>query len=242
MSIFIEVYNLIFKFQDRKKDRFLRTINQNFRQMCEENLTESKSQKLQDLFVLSELSFKEKGFFVEFGATNGIDLSNTHLLEKKFKWSGILAEPAKKWHDDLHKNRSAKIETKCVWKTSGEILKFKEASEAELSTIASFANSDKLHESRKSGTVYDVETISLEDILDEHNAPFLIDYLSIDTEGSEFEILNNFNFNKYKFRIITCEHNYTEARQQIHQLLTKNGYQRKFERLSKFDDWYVLGE
>ena len=242
MSIFIEIYNLIFKFQDRKKERFLRTINQNFRQLCEQNLAESKSQKLQDLFVLSELSFKENGFFVEFGATNGIDLSNTHLLEKKFRWSGILAEPAKKWHHDLYKNRTAKIETKCVWKTSGEILKFKETSEAELSTIASFANSDKLQESRKSGTVYDVETISLEDVLNEHNAPCLIDYLSIDTEGSEFEILKNFNFSKYKFRIITCEHNYTEARQQIYQLLTKNGYQRKFERLSKFADWYVLSE
>lgn len=164
------------------------------------------------------------------------------MLEKKFRWSGILAEPAKKWHHDLYKNRTAKIETKCVWKTSGEILKFKETSEAELSTIASFANSDKLQESRKSGTVYDVETISLEDVLNEHNAPCLIDYLSIDTEGSEFEILKNFNFSKYKFRIITCEHNYTEARQQIYQLLTKNGYQRKFERLSKFDDWYVLSE
>jgi hypothetical protein len=45
------------------------------------NLRFSKSQLRQDLFVLSELSFKQNGFFVEFGATNGVELSNTHLME-----------------------------------------------------------------------------------------------------------------------------------------------------------------
>jgi hypothetical protein len=58
-------------------------------------LEKSKSQLKQDLFVLAELDFKSNGFFVEFGATNGIDLSNTHLLENEFGWGGILAEPAK---------------------------------------------------------------------------------------------------------------------------------------------------
>ena len=55
---------------------------------------ESKSQLWQDLFVLSELDFKRKVFFVEFGATNSIDLSNTYLLETDFEWVGILVEPA----------------------------------------------------------------------------------------------------------------------------------------------------
>ncbi|NKB76872.1 MAG: hypothetical protein GKR96_07435 [Gammaproteobacteria bacterium] len=62
------------------------------------NLSCSKSQLRQGLFALSELSFKQGGFFVEFGATNGVGLSNTHLLETKFGWKGILAEPAKLWH------------------------------------------------------------------------------------------------------------------------------------------------
>ena len=43
----------------------------------------SKSQKRQDLFVISELGFKQGGYFVEFGATDGETLSNTWLLEKK---------------------------------------------------------------------------------------------------------------------------------------------------------------
>ena len=68
-------------------------------------LPSSKSQLRQDLFVLSELNFKVGGYFVEFGATNGIDLSNTYFLEEKFSWRGILVEPAKIWHQELSENR-----------------------------------------------------------------------------------------------------------------------------------------
>ncbi len=76
-------------------------------------------------------------------------------------------------------------------------------------------------------------------MLRSNNAPKIIDYLSIDTEGSEFDILNAFDFGEYSFRVITCEHNYTEKRLLIHDLLKKNGYKRVFEEISLFDDWYV---
>ena len=110
----------------------------------------------------------------------------------------------------------------------------------ELSTIDSFTNADKHSKLRNSASnKYKVKTISLEDMLKKHNAPKKIDYLSIDTEGSEFEILNSFNFNKYDIKIISCEHNYTPAREKIFSLLTKNGYERKYSEYSMFDDWYV---
>ncbi|WP_417886433.1 hypothetical protein [Zunongwangia sp.] len=57
--------------------------------------SKSNSQLDQDLFVLFETNFKQNGYFVEFGATNGIAHSNTHLLEIDFGWKGILAEPSK---------------------------------------------------------------------------------------------------------------------------------------------------
>ena len=202
-------------------------------------LRDSKSGLRQDLFVLSELDFKSEGFFVEFGATNGIDGSNTYLLEKKFGWNGILAEPARRWQSDLLANRNCSIETNCVWRESGETLEFNEANYGELSTIDSFSSADHRSRDRIQGKKYSVKTISLMDLLEKYRAPSIIDYLSIDTEGSEYEILSSFNFSKYQFRTLTCEHNFTPQRERIHSLLTGHGYRRKYEDISKVDDWYV---
>jgi FkbM family methyltransferase len=202
-------------------------------------LKKSKAQLRQDLFVLFELSFKRDGFFVEFGATNGIDLSNTYLLEKEFNWKGILAEPAKCWHNDLKANRSAKIDTDCVWNESNSILSFNEAEEADLSTVNAFSSVDSHKHNRRRGSKYEVKTISLLDLLVKHRAPKQIDFLSIDTEGSEYEILKNFNFNDYLIKIIVCEHNFTPMREKIFILLSEAGYVRKYEKISRMDDWYV---
>ncbi|MER9200804.1 FkbM family methyltransferase [Mesorhizobium sp. M0933] len=191
---------------------------------------------------MAETEFKENGYFVEFGATNGVNLSNSYLLEKHFGWNGILAEPAKVWHDSLRQNRRAHIETRCVWSESDSVLRFNEVGNAELSTVEAFSGSDARRRERDSGHVYDVETISLNDLLRKFGAPKEIDYLSIDTEGSEFDILNSFDFDAYRFSVITCEHNYTPRREDIHRLLSANGYVRKFDKLSKFDDWYVKSE
>ena len=65
-----------------------------------------------------------------------------------------------------------------------------------------------------------------------------IDFLSIDTEGSEYEILQKFNFYKYQIKIICCEHNYTVNRNKIFKLLNSKGYKREYENLSQYDDWY----
>jgi FkbM family methyltransferase len=204
-----------------------------------QSVANSKAQLHQDLFVLGELRFKRGGFFVEFGATNGVDLSNTHLLEKQFGWTGILAEPAHIWHRSLRENRSAAIETRCVWNVSGENLTFAECASPEYSTLSSYKDGDNHKTLRSNSNQYSVETISLNDLLAEQKAPSHIDYLSIDTEGSELAILSSIDFKKYSFGIITCEHNYTPTREKIHELLSRHGYVRKLEQFSQFDDWYV---
>jgi len=202
----------------------------------------SKAQLQQDLFVLCETSFKRGGFFVEFGATNGVDLSNTWLLENEFRWQGILAEPAKCWHSSLKSYRKAFVDTDCVWSQTDEILNFEEVKYAELSTLSRFKNDDGNRDLRRDSRNYKVRTVSLKDLLLRYAAPYQIDYLSIDTEGSEYEILSNFDFSEYKIKIITVEHNRTSSRQKIYSLLQSKGYIRKFENFSLFDDWYVLQE
>lgn len=169
-------------------------------------------------------------------------MSNTYLLETEFSWTGILAEPARLWEKQLRANRpNAFIETLCVWKDSNSSLIFNETDVPELSTIDSFSDGDGHRDTRLAGKTYEVQTISLNDLLIKHRAPKYIDYLSIDTEGSEYEILEAFNFNEFSFGIITVEHNYTPQREKIFALLTGHGYKRKYENISAFDDWYVKG-
>jgi len=71
-------------------------------------------------------------------------------------------------------------------------------------------------------------TTTLEAILDKFNAPSIIDYLSLDVEGHEFDILSTFPFDKYKFRCITVEHNLPTCgpfnRMRIRRILEDNGY------------------
>lgn len=86
----------------------------------------STSQLKQDLFVLAHLDFKNHGYFVEFGATNGVKNSNSLVLEKYFQWGGILAEPCKSWHKVLKESRACNIETSCVWSITGASLPFSE--------------------------------------------------------------------------------------------------------------------
>jgi FkbM family methyltransferase len=219
--------------------RFLLALPDSYVPVVLRLLAKSKAQFRQDLFALVESRIKSSGYFVEFGATNGVDLSNTYLLEKEFGWRGILAEPARIWHDDLTKNRSCVVEKKCVWSNTGSRLAFREVGNADLSTIESCASSDLYAELRKYGETYEVETISLTDLLDEYDAPKNIDYLSLDTEGSEFEILSKFDFERYQFGVITCEHNYSPMRNSIYELLLSKGYVRKFQELSQYDDWFV---
>ncbi len=208
---------------------------------CLERFPQSKAHLLQDLYVTYKLANKKGGFFVEFGATDGIFLSNTYYLEKNLGWQGVLAEPFPKWRDPLRSNRSAKIDYRCVWRESGKKLEFLAANRyPELSSLKSFAANDLHADARLiDAETLIVETISLNDLLLEHAAPGMIDYLSIDTEGSEFDILDSFDFEKFKIRVITVEHNFKpEIRESIRRLLEAQGFVREFEMFSKADDWY----
>ena len=99
--------------------------------------------------------------------------------------------------------------------------------------------SDEHAEKRKGGNTYQVQTVSLADLLREHKAPKAIDYVSIDVEGAEREVLNAFDFS-FDISILTIEHNYRERdRAVIRTLLTARGYTPVFEALSMFEDWYV---
>jgi len=125
----------------------LSELNSLFRQFQQSTFSATKSyaQLMQDIVVLLHSNFKRDGYFVEFGATDGIELSNTYLLEKEYAWNGIVSEPAPSWHADLNKNRKCIIDHRCVWKSSNELISFREADIGSLSTIEEFRHCDKHH-------------------------------------------------------------------------------------------------
>jgi FkbM family methyltransferase len=202
-------------------------------------LRHSKSQLGQDILGLSIPGLDKPGYFVEFGAADGIALSNTFVLEKQFGWSGILCEPGTNWHQSLGQNRGCVIDTRCVYSVSGESVSFSENYLGELSSITKFASTRNQGILKRTLASYQVETVSLKHLLDFHKAPKHIEFLSIDTEGSEFEILNSFDFVAYSFGAICVEHNFGPTRELINSLLTKNGYAQVHADLSEFDDWYI---
>lgn len=201
----------------------------------------SRAQIMQDLWVCFELAEKRNGFFVEFGSTNGLKNSNTWLLEKKFGWNGILAEPNPLWHADLAANRTAFIEHKCVSSKSDDTVTFitTDESDPELSSIVDFSEGDHFSDLRSRGQHIQVDTISLDDLLEKYQAPPLVDYLSIDTEGSELDILSAYSFDR-KFDLISVENN-RKTESAIQKLLESKGYKRVFEQFSQWDGWYVSG-
>jgi FkbM family methyltransferase len=214
----------------------------------EENSHRSHSQAWQDLFVIFFLNYVGKaGYFVEIGAADGKHFSNTLLLEK-IGWKGILVDPVDYSSSDLIRN-SIK-DKRCVYSESGLKLKFKEQTKVETldpegpqakEFSGLYNHLSDYAKNLTSGLTYEVETVSLNDLLEGHGAPTKIDYISIDTEGSEFEIIKNFNFSKYNVEIFTIEHNAASYREDIIKLLESQKYYRippgHFS--PGFEDWYI---
>jgi FkbM family methyltransferase len=198
----------------------------------------SYSQLEQDLNVLKFYNNKKNGFFIEIGASNGISLSNTYLLETQYNWKGICVEPIPNQFELLIKNRPNSICYKeAVFNESNKHQVFDIANNADmLSGISNYIDChiDTVNNNK---TQIIVNTISLNDLLEKSNSPLFIEYLSLDTEGSEYEILKSFDFKKYTFGLIDVEHNYCEPRRTlIRELLTTNGY--VYLRENKWDDSY----
>lgn len=206
-----------------------------------ECLMESPSQMGQDALALILNQGNESNFFVEAGACDGRYSSNTWLLESRCNWTGILCEPGQIWHEELIKSRSCQIDTRALWSTTGEQILFHQTELPNLSTIDSFTDVDMHADDRRGGLTYSVETVSLVDLLDEKGAPHYIQFLSLDTEGTELAILQNFPFERYEFGVIVCEHNNTAAESLIRDLLVRNGYTYLdgLRNISLGDAWFV---
>lgn len=190
----------------------------------------SKSQIFQDILAITVNKNKNNNYFVEFGAGDGIKFSNTFLLEK-LGWKGLLVEPAKSLQKKLKKSRKSKIFNYAIDREDYKKISF-------------YENSDPYLSSKKAShglnTKYTVTTLKLNTLLRKNKSPKNISYISIDTEGNEYEILKKFDFRLYNVNFFTIEHNFNEQKRiKIFKLMKKNNYIRIFKYLSHMDDWYL---
>tara|TARA_Y100000389_G_C17418738_1_gene495344 strand:+ start:515 stop:1249 length:735 start_codon:yes stop_codon:yes gene_type:complete len=213
-----------------------RLYKQNYSLKLEDtsHLKDTYSQVGQDINIIDYFKKKENGYFIDIGATNGIDINNTYLLEKKYGWNGICIEPQRSYWNDLIKNRNCHTDNSLLYSQKGIEFDFSEAD-----TLGGITQHIDKHFEAKNSNQVKMITNTLNNILDKYNAPTTIDYMSLDTEGSELEILKGLDMDKYKIRYINIEHNYVEPRRtDIRKLLESKGY--IYYRENDFDDDYIL--
>lgn len=207
------------------------------------NTSEYKSQCCQDQFVNEHFFHDMKGgFFLDIGAHDGQSFSNTWYLEKNCNWFGICFEPLPHLYKKLKECRTCICVNACVSAIQGalpflhidgcdEMLSGlcgtydQRALNAVMSDIKQFGGDFK---------VLQLPSVRLDSVLEQFGVTH-VDYLSLDTEGNELEILKTIDFSKITINVIDVENNYNEPF--IKDFLTANGY--TFVTRLTVDDIYV---
>lgn len=158
------------------------------------------SQAGQDAWVYGEV-FDEKrdGYFVDIGAHDGVYLSNTYLLEKRYRWKGLLIEANPESFRSLQRNRSSTCIKACLDETEGKV-QF-----SPKGVMGGIVSEETRNPDIPSADTLTLRATRLSRVLEEHNAPSVIDYLSIDVEGAEERVLRSFDFEQYRFLAATIE-------------------------------------
>lgn len=200
-----------------------------------------QGQYLQDKYVYENFFADYRGgTFIDIGAHDGVSLSNTLFFEKEMGWSGLCIEPNPDVFPFLLKNRKMCLQAALSDKEETvEFTKIKGYAQT-LSGITKEYHKeypDRIKEEMDyfGGTkeTIEIKTRTLNSILGEYGYE-TIDFMSIDTEGSELTILKGLDFNRFKVRVISMENNFES---EIHRVFMKErGYMFK-ERI-KIDDIY----
>jgi FkbM family methyltransferase len=188
------------------------------------------SQDGQDKWIIEKLfPGKVDGIFADIGAHDGISFSNTYLLEQK-GWKGIAVEPNPSAYERLSRNRKCITIQGCITPKSGRG-KFRMITGYSEMLSGLIAEFDARHEDRitneimlHGGEYKDIEVncFNLVELLNNHEI-HQVDYLNVDIEGAEYEVLKSIDFDCIRIAIIGVENNYLDWR--VPKLLTSKGYE-----------------
>jgi FkbM family methyltransferase len=138
------------------------------------------------------------GFYIECGANDGVDQSNTWHFEKIKNWHGILIEAHPEIFRELKKNRD---------KRNILVNKFLVSNNYKSQRV-NISNNDLMSKfsTTNEGSSFSTSA-TLTEVLKNSNAPKLIDLFSLDVEGYEFEVLEGIDFKNFKFKYFLIETN-----------------------------------
>lgn len=180
----------------------------------------------QDEYIDTLLKKKRNGVFIDIGGYDGWRGSNTLFFEIFRGWNGLLIEPVRTTYDEAKKIRNCKCLNVCVDSSEGtrNFIEIKKGY-TQMSGILENIEENILENIRKNPSheenVYKIETKTLENIFLENNIS-QIDYISMDIEGSEKDILETFPFNKFNVNVWSIENN--SGNENIKELMILNDY------------------
>jgi FkbM family methyltransferase len=183
-----------------------------------------RGQFFQDMIAYLYLKEKKDGFYVDIGANDGISCSNTYALEK-MGWKGACIEPQPDIFKKLRHFRECDCYNTALSSLSGDIMEFiKVKNFNELSGFSEWMTEENKKAINESGDVerINITTKTFDDIMKNYPGIKTIDFMSLDVEGYELNILKSIDFQAYNFRFITVEEN--EHGDEITALMSKNGY------------------
>ena len=152
---------------------------------------------------------KKNGFFIEIGAYDGISGSNCYHFERFLNWDGIAIEPSNIQFEKLKKNRKCKVLNNAISNEVKEV-EFIEVTEGltQMSGIndSSFERNFKIISNNRASKTDStkLKTITFDDIVPKNKD---IDYLSIDIEGGEMNLLKSIDFQANSIKVISVENN-----------------------------------
>jgi FkbM family methyltransferase len=197
----------------------------------------TSSQLFQDLAYLYFCGAPEnKHYFVEVGVGNGIDHSNNLMLEKKYSMKGLLIEPDPRQKVSIKKNRKAHY----IGMAASASLKQVEFTLTSIPELSWSVTKPKDALERKALSVEKVKAKRLNDILTEYiPKDCVLDFLSVDVEGSELDVLDSFDLSIWKPRFVCVEHNYQTAMQEALIAYFCKDYDIVLQGVSGCDFWFV---